>query len=275
MPQELYEDIYAWWFSFGKNWEQFLQHVTPDQIQKAQDYLQWFVWKHLDIAGKTLIDIGCGSGIMSLAYIMLGAKKVLSIDVDTASIGCAKSLREKYNISSEKRDIQTCSILDKEGIEILGKFDIVYSWGVIHHSWDMWRWLANTLSLTHQWSYLYIALYNTCTRLAEWTSTFWVTLKKIYSKHKRTRYIIKPIYTSYLILWLLATGRNPVRYISAYKSFRGMNFFTDIEDRLGWYPYEHATYDAIVSYYSSKWYDLSAWIEVRSIWCNEFLFKKS
>lgn len=272
--QELYEDVYQTWFSFGKNWEQFLSHITPEQVELAKKYVQDFLWTYGDMSGKTVIDIWCWSGLMSLVYILLWAKKVVSIDIDTTSIACAEYLRKKQNISPEKWEIKLCSILDEESIKDLWTFDMVYSRWVIHHSGDMRKWLTNLFSLTHESSMLYIALYNTCTRWVEWTSSFWATVKKIYSKQKRTRYIIKPIYTCYLLIWLVVTWRNPIQYIRTYKSFRGMDFFTDIEDRLWWYPYEHASYSEITNYYVKKWYKLINWIQVRSIWCNEYLLKK-
>lgn len=271
---ELYEDVYTSWFSFGKNREDFLKKITPQQIEDATTYVSNFLGKQVVVAGKTVVDVGCGSGIMSLAFLQLGAKKVLSIDIDDTSIACAQHVKQQFGISDDRWEIKKCSVLNKESIAHFGTFDIVYSWWVIHHSGDMWRGLENLFALTHWHTYLYLALYNTCTRWIEWTSAFWHAVKSVYSKYHRTRYIIKPLYTAYLLLWLIATGRNPITYIRGYKSFRGMDFFTDIEDRLGGYPYEYAHFDEIVDYYQKKWYTLLDGIRVRSIGCNEFLFQK-
>jgi ribosomal protein L11 methyltransferase len=40
----------------------------------------------LDLTGKTVVDFGCGSGILSLAALKLGAKKVIGIDIDPQAL---------------------------------------------------------------------------------------------------------------------------------------------------------------------------------------------
>lgn len=49
-----------------------------------------------NFSDKVAIDIGSGSGLFSLAFKNLGAKRVLSFDYDEDSVACTKSLREKY-----------------------------------------------------------------------------------------------------------------------------------------------------------------------------------
>ena len=271
---ELYENIYTKGFSFGKNWSNFLEKITPEQVAQAADYLRSFFPDPDYILGKTVIDVWSGSGIMSLAFIHLGAKHVTSIDIDAHSVACTKKVQELYKISHDQWNVIQWSILDQAWIESLGTFDIVYSRWVIHHSGNMRQGLKNALSLGHDNSYLYIALYNTCTRVVEGTSWFWTKAKRIYSLQPWSRYILKPLYTLYLIAGITATGKNPISYIRGYKSFRGMNFFTDIEDRLGGYPYEHASYKEVIKFYADHGYSLIKWVEVRSIGCNEFLFAK-
>ncbi|MDD5197546.1 MAG: class I SAM-dependent methyltransferase [Candidatus Gracilibacteria bacterium] len=271
---ELYENSYKENFSFGENWKLFLETLDESKVAKAQEHLQNFIKN--DITGKTVIDFGSGSGLMSLCFVLLGAKKVLSVDIDDNSIECAKILRKKYEISEDIWEIQKGSILDEEFVSSLGKFDIVYSWGVIHHTGNMWKGLANISKLVDVGGLLYIAIYNKSNILIEGTSGFWEKIKRIYAKNRLIRPLFKLIYTSYYILGLLTNGINPIRYIREYKSesMRGMDFFRDIEDWLGGHPYEYASVEELEKFYTDLGYAMTNTFRARSIGCNELLFVK-
>lgn len=274
--QELYEDIYKEHFSFWKNWQQFLEKLDEQKIENAKEYLLDFIgWKE-KIEGKMVIDFWSWSGLMSLCFALLGAK-VTSVDIDENSIACTMYLREKYNIPEENWKIKKGSVLDLDFIQSLGVFDIVYSWWVIHHSGDMWRWLQNIMNLLKPGGLLYIAIYNDNKRLLEGTSGFWKRAKRLYAGSSIVRPIMKSLYTIYLITGLAVFWKNPVRYIRDYSknAFRGMDFFVDIEDWLGWYPYEYASYSEIIEFYKKNNCTFVKWLEVRSIGCNEFLFSYS
>lgn len=274
---ELYENIYKNNFSFWKNWQNFLKKLDNEKINQAKNYLAKFIWWEDKIKGKTVIDFGSWSWLMSLSFYLLWAEKVVSVDIDENSINCTKYLRENFlNKWNWNWEIIHGSVLDEEFVKSLWSFDIVYSWWVIHHTWDMWKWLNNILNLTKENSLIYTAIYNDSKILLEWTSPFWVKFKKFYSWSKFLRYIIKPLYTAYLIAWITAKWNNPFKYIKNYEktAFRWMDFFVDIEDWLWGYPYEYASFNEIKKFYESKWFKLINWLEVRSIWCNEFLFQK-
>ncbi len=274
--KQLYEDIYKENFSFWKNWSDFLEKLNQNKIDAAKVYLREFIGDPDSIQWKTVIDFWSGSGLMSLGFCLLWAKKVVSIDIDENSLKCTKYLHEKYAPANTEWIIEKGSVLDAEFIKSLGTFDIVYSWWVIHHSWDMWKGLTNILSLLQKDSLLYIAIYNKCTVALEGTSEFWVKLKRLYSGNKIMRPLIKGFYTLYLVLGITVHGKNPFWYIKNYEknALRGMDFFTDIEDWLGGYPYEYASYDEITQFYKEKWLTYTRGAAVRSIACNEFLFKK-
>lgn len=273
--QELYEDIYKENFSFGKNWQDFLTKLDDSKIDTAKKYLIDFLGGIDKIQGKDIVDFGSGSWLMSLCFCLLWAQKVVSIDIDDDSVNCAIFLREKYAISPDIWVIKKWSVLDEVFIESLWKFDTVYSWWVIHHTGDMWRGLDNITKLCKRPWYLYIAIYNKSTLFLEGTSTFWLKLKKFYSSNHIFRPFIKVIYTLYLLLWITATGNNPIKYIQDYKknALRWMDFFVDIEDWLGGYPYEYASHENIVQFYKEKGFILDKSTKVRSIGCNEFLFQ--
>jgi 2-polyprenyl-6-hydroxyphenyl methylase/3-demethylubiquinone-9 3-methyltransferase len=157
--KELYEDIYKRKFSFGNNWKNFLNKLTDERINEAIVSLKNFLERDF-LSGSIFIDIGCGSGLFSLAAKKMGAEKVVSVDVDEYSVSCAKYLKDKFYPGDESWEIKQGSALDKEFVSSLGKFDIVYSWGVLHHTGSMWEAIKNIESLMGENSVFYLAIYN-------------------------------------------------------------------------------------------------------------------
>ena len=275
MENEIYESSYQnkRHFSFGKNWQNFLRHVDASRIEEAERSLLEFLGGREAIAGKTFVDIGCGSGLFSLATVRLGAKRVVSIDVDDFSIACAEHLAETIG-RPENWEIRKGSALDPALSKQLGTFDIVYSWGVLHHSGDMYQAFRNILPLIGPSGRLYLALYNENHRLLEGTSAFWVSFKRWYNQQPvLIKWFTDGIYTGYYIIGLLTNWINPITYITQYRSLRGMSFMTDIRDWLGGHPYEYATVSQIQEYFEMNGLRLIRSNPARSIGCNEFLFE--
>jgi 2-polyprenyl-6-hydroxyphenyl methylase/3-demethylubiquinone-9 3-methyltransferase len=165
-------------FSFGKNWENFIKnYLNNERIDEAKKALTNFLGIN-SFNGKTFLDIGCGSGLHSFAAYKLKAKKIVSFDIDPFSVECTKYF---FKIAGEPKNwkIYQGSILDKKFIQKLGKFDIVYSWGVLHHTGDMWNAIKNAASLVKKNGLFYIAIYNKVDAWGIWSdgrfgpSSFW------------------------------------------------------------------------------------------------------
>ena len=120
-------------FSFGENWLDYLTNVNNDDIEDAKsDLIQWLNKKN--IIGKSIIDVGCGSGMSSLAFYRLGAGSILSFDFDKHSVKATKTLWEKEG-KPENWVILQGSVLEiDQVVQRNSTFDIVYSWGVLHHT---------------------------------------------------------------------------------------------------------------------------------------------
>jgi putative methylase len=63
------------------------QYMTPAPIA-ADIIFTAYLWG--DIENKTVVDLGCGTGIFSVGAIYMGAKKVLGFDIDKNVIAAAK-----------------------------------------------------------------------------------------------------------------------------------------------------------------------------------------
>jgi 2-polyprenyl-6-hydroxyphenyl methylase/3-demethylubiquinone-9 3-methyltransferase len=273
---ELYENIYNKKFSFGKNWNLFLKNLNDEKINIAKDSLIKFT-KLKNFKEKTFIDFGCGSGLFSLCAVLLGAKKVISVDIDDNSLNCAKYLRKKYGISKKVWEIKKGSALDEKFIKGLGKFDIVYSWGVLHHTGEMWSALKNITFLVKKSGLLYIAIYNNFKGFPFYSST-WIKIKNFYSSSNIfIRKIIEIPYIFLIFFGLLFNGINPISYMKNYSknSLRGMSFYRDIVDWLGGYPYEYASVEEIKKFYEKLNFKLINLNKTNREGCNEFLLKKN
>jgi 2-polyprenyl-6-hydroxyphenyl methylase/3-demethylubiquinone-9 3-methyltransferase len=99
--------------------------------------------KQLD--GKKFLDIGSGSGLSSLAAYRLGAK-VHSFDIDSQSVACTAELRRRYCTENTDWVVEQGSVLEATYLKTLSTFDIVYSWGVLHHTGAMWLGIESAIS---------------------------------------------------------------------------------------------------------------------------------
>jgi glycosyltransferase involved in cell wall biosynthesis/2-polyprenyl-3-methyl-5-hydroxy-6-metoxy-1,4-benzoquinol methylase len=273
----LYEKEYkkAGHFSFGQNWRDFLTSLTSERVKVAEQSLETFLGGKKNIKNKAFIDIGCGSGIFSLAAYRLGAKEVMSVDIDDASLKCVQFLREKEK-SPKNWKIKKGSALNQSLLKTFGQFDIVYSWGVLHHTGDMYSAITNVARLVNPTGKLYVAIYNKYEGGIHGKSAFWLRVKRHYNKSNRfIKQIYVWVYSSYLFLGLCLTGKNPFHYIQDYQGMRGMSWTHDILDWLGGYPYEYATPAKIKSYLSDLGFTLQNITLVNTIGCNEYLFTRN
>jgi SAM-dependent methyltransferase len=251
-------------FQFGDNWARFLTVLTDERIKIATESLKAMLEVE-DLNGKSFLDIGSGSGLFSLAARRLGAT-VFSFDYDPQSVGCTRELKRRYFENDQEWQIEEGSALDAAYLGKLGKFDIVYSWGVLHHTGDMWKALKNVDGNVADDGRLFIATYNDQGLL----SRFWFKVKKVYIKNPWARPAIVFLFWPYLV-----GARILVRAIRRKPLDRGMSIYFDMLDWLGGYPFEVAKPEAIFDFYFRRKYLL---IKLKTcagkMGCNEFLFRR-
>jgi 2-polyprenyl-3-methyl-5-hydroxy-6-metoxy-1,4-benzoquinol methylase len=231
-------------FSFGENWRNFLRTINDDRIDEAVKSLREKLGVET-LAGKQFIDIGSGSGLFSLAAHRLGAD-VTSFDYDPSSVGCTLEMRERYAKDSPRWRILHGSVLDPAFLATLGAFDVVYSWGVLHHTGAMWPAIRNVLPMVRSHGRLFIALYND---QGVWSAR-WLKIKKVYCSSLIGKLAVSgvfiPWWTARMALSDLLRGHLPWYSMATYGKNRGMSVWHDWLDWLGGYPFEAAKPEAII-----------------------------
>ena len=263
-------------FEFGENWSRFLSTLDEAKVERAEESLKAMLEVE-DLAGRSFLDIGSGSGLFSLAARRLGAR-VHSLDYDPNSVACTNELRRRFFPGDAGWVAEEGSALEEEYIRSLGLFDVVYSWGVLHHTGDMWRALANAALPVAPAGKLFVAIYNdTGSQSARWK---WI--KRKYNELPRplrlpfTLAVIAPDEAKAVARSLLK-GR-PGEYVKSWTRYdenRGMSRWRDIVDWVGGYPYEVARPEEIFDFYRARGFRLAR-LKAGGVGlgCNEFVFVK-
>lgn len=236
-------------FSFGKNWSSYLSVVSDEHKTQAVQSLSQLITPE-EISGKHFLDIGCGSGMSMLAALTLGAAEIKGIDIDPDSTRTAQELLDKQ-AAGKKWSVENRSVFDLSPAKD-GTYDIVHSWGVLHHTGDMNAALKSAAALVTPGGLFVIALYRK-TPLCN----FWRIEKRLYiNAPALLQLAIRIIYKAIYLLGLVATGRHPVTYIREYKGNRGMNFDHDVHDWLGGYPYESIAPEEVESFMKEQGFEM-------------------
>lgn len=258
-------------FSFGKNWQSYLETLDDVKIKAAEESLTAML--EIDnLYNSSFLDIGSGSGLFSLVARRLGAA-VHSFDLDPISVKCTKELYDRYFPGDTSWKIEQGSVLDPAYLATLGRFDIVYSWGVLHHTGDMWKSLALVAQLVKPKGKLFIAIYND----QGVKSKIWKIVKKTYNLSPK---IFRPliIYLIAVLIWGEIFVRDFIKYGSSiswnnYLKNRGMSPWQDLIDWVGGYPFEVARPDEIINFYEDLGFRLCKFKSAMgSLGNNEYLF---
>lgn len=259
-------------FDFGQNWVNFSKKaLTKERILAAQcDFMRLF--GSIGLNDKLFLDIGFGQGITILLAKEAGAK-VFGNDINPKCMEALTNTAECMGVSADF-PVVIGSILDTSTISQISqmikagqKYDIVHSWGVLHHTGNLKIALYNAASLVTDGGYLVIAVYN-----SHWSSRVWRIIKKFYCiSPKAVKIVMVSIfYPIICIAKIFVTGKNPLN------QERGMDFFYDVVDWIGGYPYEYASIVEIINNLKHSGfkciYTKQATVPTG---CNEFVFRKT
>jgi 2-polyprenyl-6-hydroxyphenyl methylase/3-demethylubiquinone-9 3-methyltransferase len=258
-------------FSFGENWQSFLSTVTAESLEHARKDIEQWLGPDA-VKGKTVLDVGCGSGIHSLSFHLLEAREVISFDLDPKSVAATRSLWEKAGKPASWTIMQG-SILDQEFLnQFHGKtYDLVYSWGCLHHTGAMWEGIDNSCRMVKRGGWYWISLYakgegrNYARDLA--LKQKYNASSKVGKKLMEARSIVKLMRSRY------RKGQNPFGWNERIE--RGMTIYHDIVDWLGGLPYEVASVEEVTAYLEKKGFTSLRIKEVSEGGCSIYLFSST
>jgi 2-polyprenyl-3-methyl-5-hydroxy-6-metoxy-1,4-benzoquinol methylase len=273
MPATIAKSSRGKTFEFGKNWISFIELVDDERIQGARASLLAAL-KVPSLAGRTFLDAGCGSGLFSLAAVQLGAR-VRSFDCDRESVRATIELRRRFARDSDWV-IEQGSILDEDFAAGLGRFDVVYSWGVLHHTGDLWRASDIITRLVAPAGLLYISIYND----QGIVSDIWRRVKRRYNASgKLVRAALLAgasvyLYRHWPLHMLLRLAHRSAHGQPAAPRPRGMSRRHDLTDWVGGYPFEVAKPGDVFEFVHQRGFQLCHLKTAgKGLGCNEFVFQ--
>jgi SAM-dependent methyltransferase/uncharacterized protein YbaR (Trm112 family) len=146
--------------SFSKEWDYF-DLTGRTWSMELEDRVKWFFLDAIqmstqDLAGKTMLDAGCGNGTQSVAYTKLGLE-VLAVDL-SSGLEHGHAFRSMYQGADPTKvhfiqaDLQSPPLAP-------ASLDLIHSAGVLHHTPDTRKTFQTLCSLLRPGSTFYVWLY--------------------------------------------------------------------------------------------------------------------
>jgi 2-polyprenyl-3-methyl-5-hydroxy-6-metoxy-1,4-benzoquinol methylase len=133
--------------------EQYFDEVTAKRY-RAEPHILDFAGFHL-WRGRRVLEIGCGIGTDAEQFARHGAEYV-GIDISAESLHLC---RQRFDVYGLHGDFHHGSVTDAPFLASLGEFDLVYSYGVLHHFPGMSDHLENMAHTMHSGSELRFMVY--------------------------------------------------------------------------------------------------------------------
>lgn len=261
-------------FAWGANWSRFLELLDEQRIRDAERSLREML--EVDsLDGLSMLDVGCGSGLFSLAAMRLGAARVHSFDYDPQSVACAEELRRRFFPSDGRWRVELGDITDRGYLRSLGRFDLVYAWGVLHHTGAMWRALENACGVVADPGTFFVSIYND----QGWRSRAWRQVKHSYV---RAPVPLRPLILALAGGWVFVQSafhygksRDLDGFVRRWtRRERGMSGWHDLIDWVGGYPYEVAEPQRVVGFCRLQGLELRRIRTRKGFGNNQFVFAR-
>lgn len=264
-------------FKFGANWARFLSVLDDQRIAEAELSLKEMLGV-AQLDGQRFLDIGSGSGLFSLAARRMGAT-VHSFDFDPQSVACTQELKRRYFSGDNAWCVEEGSVLDRGYMERLGQFDVVYSWGVLHHTGAMWVGIENAIDcVAASEGRLFIAIYND----QGWKSHVWWLVKFFYNQLPRVLkapfVTIAMAITSFLVIIKYTLKFKPMIAIAPLlrdRRGRGMSVRFDKIDWIGGFPYEFASLGTLTAYFKARGFSVINAKLNTGLGCSEMVLQRT
>lgn len=252
-------------FEFGRNWKSYAQGMGQEEFEEAVASVRTLLGAHVGrLQGARVLDVGCGSGLFSAAMANLGAAEVVSLDLDPVCVETTATMMARMAPNAVSKRVQG-SVLDEALMASLGQHDVVYAWGSLHHTGEMWRAVRNAANAVKPGGVLVLALYNETA-----TSSAWTRIKAFYNRSS------EPVRTAMVAAWFGArAGVRLVRRKPVFRVERGMHLWTDARDWLGGYPYEAASPGEVLNVTRGLGFSPLHVASTHTLGCNEFVLQKA
>jgi len=264
-------------FQFGANWARFLSILDDERIADAEASIKEILGV-ASLDGLRFLDIGSGSGLFSLAARRLGAT-VHSFDLDPQSVACTQELKRRYFPADGAWRVEEGSALDRSYLDSLGEFDVVYSWGVLHHTGAMWLGIENAIRrVAAEKGRLIIAIYND----QGWKSRIWWFVKFFYNhlpQFLRAPFAgVVTVTTHFLAIGKYTLKLKPMTAIAplfTHKRERGMSKKYDRIDWIGGFPYEFVAFETLKSYLEVRGFSMINAKRTTTLGCSEMALQRT